>query len=350
MIRPAPLQKGDKVAIVSPSWGGPSVFPHRYEAGLKQLSETFGVHAVEMPHARKPAQWLNDHPEARAQDLMDAFSRPDIKGIIASIGGEDSVRLLPHLNLKTIHDNPKIFLGYSDTTSMHFACYAAGLTSFYGPSIMAGFAENTGLHEYTAQSVRQTLFGADIIGPVKASAEWTDEHLDWKDPENQSIKRKMTPNAGWRSLNGTAKASGPMLGGCVEVLEMLKGSKVWPGLEQWKGAILFLETSEEKPSPSYFQRWLRNYASQGILQVLNGIVLGRPTVDEPEKNLHQYDDVLLQVVRDELGLKELPILTQVDFGHTDPMMVIPYGVRSEIDGAKASLTFLESGTAPRAHP
>ena len=125
---------------------------------------------------------------------------------------------------------------------------------------------------------------------------------------------------------------------------MIKGSSVWPSLDLWRGAILFLETSEEAPPDFYFQRWLRNYGTQGILQVLNGVILGRPGGNLPDEELEKYDAVLLSVVRDELGLKEMPILSQLDFGHTDPMFVIPYGIKAEIDCENTSLSFLESGT------
>ena len=84
-----------------------------------------------------------------AADLMEAFADPSIAGIITSIGGDDSIRLIPHLDLAVIAANPKVFLGFSDTTTLHFACLAAGVTSFYGPAVMAGFGENAGMQTAT---------------------------------------------------------------------------------------------------------------------------------------------------------------------------------------------------------
>ena len=133
MIKPPKLNPNDKIATVSLSWGGPSVFPHRYETGKKQLQDEFRLQVIEMPNTLKPADWLHKNPKARADDLMEAFADPTIKGIFATIGGEDSIRLLPFVNLDTIRDNPKIFMGYSDTTISHLMCYKAGLVSFYGP-------------------------------------------------------------------------------------------------------------------------------------------------------------------------------------------------------------------------
>lgn len=343
LIKPCHLQPGDKIAVVTPSWGGPGTFPHRYQAGKEELRRRFQVDVVEMPHSLKPAEWIAKNPSARADDLMAAFSDANIKGIVASIGGDDSVRLLPYLDLKTIRDHPKIFMGYSDTTTLHFVCYTAGLTSFYGPSIMAGFAENTGMHDYTAQSVRSALFETRARGVALPASEWTVEFLDWADPANQNRKRAMRPNTGPKILQGQGIVTGHLLGGCIEVLEMIKGSSVWPDLNEWCGALLFLETSEEVPTVTDFKRWIRHYGTLGILQVINGILLGRPGGQIAEAQREQYDVVLRQVVRDELGLAHLPLMTQMDFGHTDPMMVLPYGVKAQIDCEQKSFAILEPG-------
>jgi len=203
MLKPPKLNPGDKIATVSLSWGGPSVFPHRYQIGVKQLQDEFGLQVVEMPNTLKDADWLAHNPKARADDLMQAFADPSIKGIFATIGGDDSIRTLPFMDLNVIRDNPKIFLGYSDTTISHLVCYKAGLISFHGPSIMAEFAENGGMFPFMVQSLRKTLFSSEVIGEVKPSADgWTVELLDWGNPANQKIKRKLNPSTGWKFLQG----------------------------------------------------------------------------------------------------------------------------------------------------
>ena len=154
MLKAPKLNQGDRVATVTLSWGGPGACPHRYEAGKRQLEEEFAVEIVEMPHALRDPVWLAKNPKARADDLMEAFSDSTIKAVISTTGGEDSIRTLRHLDFNIIRDNPKIFLGYSDTTVTHLACFKAGLTSFYGPSIMSGFAENTGMFPYMVKLVR----------------------------------------------------------------------------------------------------------------------------------------------------------------------------------------------------
>ena len=205
MIKPPKLNPGDKIATVSLSWGGPSVFPHRYQAGVKQLKDELDLQVVEMPNTLRDADWLAKNPKARADDLMQAFADPSIKGIFSTIGGDDSIRLLPFLDLEVIRNHPKIFLGYSDTIISHLVCYKAGLTSFHGPAIMLEFAENCGMFPYVVQSLRKTLFSSDTIGEIKPSTEgWTVERLDWADPANQQIKRKLNPSSGWRFLHALA--------------------------------------------------------------------------------------------------------------------------------------------------
>jgi len=203
MIKPQKLQPGDKVATVSLSWGGPGTVPHRYEAGKKQLQAEFGLVVVEMPHTLREAGWLHRNPQARAEDLMAAFNDPSIKGILSTIGGDDSIRLLPYLDLNVIQSNPKIFMGYSDTTITHLACFRAGLGTFYGPSIMAGFAENGGIFPYMVESVRKTLFSSEPVGRIASNPDgWTVENLAWADPANQTRRRKLNQSTGWRFLQG----------------------------------------------------------------------------------------------------------------------------------------------------
>lgn len=346
LIKAGRLRPGDTVAAISLSWGGPGTFPHRYETGKEQLQKEFGVTVVETPHALRDAGWLYQNPEARAEDLMGAFADPSIKAMISTIGGDDSIRILPFLDLDIIRSNPKILMGYSDTTISHLACFKAGLVSFYGPALMAGFGENGGLFPYMVDAVRKTLFSAEPVGEIRPNTSgWTVEELDWAYPENQSRRRQLVPSTGWTFLQGTGIRQGHLLGGCLEVLDFLRGTEFWPGTESWQNAILFLETSEDAPPPALLKYILRSYASMGILQQLSGILFGRPGGNIPVDRFKEYDDVILQVVTGEERLSELPVITGMDFGHTDPMFVIPYGVQAEIDCETQKFTILENAVS-----
>ncbi|MFC3120418.1 S66 family peptidase [Agaribacter flavus] len=340
MIKPPKLHRGDTLAIISLSWGGAGLFPHRYQTGKRQLSETFGVNVIETPHALKSPEWIYQHPQARADDLHNALRDPSIKGIVSSIGGDDSIRLLNYIDFDIIKTHPKIFIGFSDSTVMHFCFYHAGVTSFYGTSLMVGFAENQGIHQYQIDDINASLFSNNSRGQIEENQQgWTSELLDWGDPKLQEQKRTLQKNSGWRFLQGRDKVSGHLLGGCVEVLEMLKGTKLWPNVADWEDKILFLEMSEEMMPPSYLKWVLRNYAALGILNRIRGLLFGRPYHN---KFWQQYDDVILMVLREE-NLTDLAVVSGMDFGHTCPTFSLPLGAHAEINPAEKVFSLLEAG-------
>ena len=204
MIKPKKLKKGDKVAIVSLSSGlaGEEMFRHRYELGKKRL-EQLGFNVVTMKNALKGIEYLYNHPEKRAEDFMEAILDKDIKGIICNIGGDDTIRLLPYIDFKVIANNPKVFMGYSDTTINHFIMQKAGVVSYYGPAVMTDFAENNNMHTYTLKYINEVLLEnrEDIL--IKSSDKWTSEYLDWAIEENDNISRKMNEEKyGYEILQG----------------------------------------------------------------------------------------------------------------------------------------------------
>ncbi|HKM42984.1 MAG TPA: S66 peptidase family protein [Limnochordia bacterium] len=338
--KPSRLQRGDRIATVSLSWGGAGdgEILWRYEQGKRRLEEQFGLEVVEMPHTLKGTKFVYEHPQKRAEDLMAAFADPLIKGIFACIGGDDSVRMLPYIDFGVIRDNPKVFLGYSDTTITHLICLKAGLSSFYGPSVLAEFAENVSMHPYTAHWVEKGLFNPEPIGPICAPESWTSERLPWLE-ENRDRARKMQPHSGYEVLQGSGVVRGRLIGGCVEVLEMVKQTELWPDASAWTNAILFLETSEGKPDPMYLEYWLRNYGTQGILQRLQGMIVGKPYDDQ---YFEEYKTSIRKILA-EVDRSDLPVLYNMSFGHTAPMTILPMGALAEINCQEASFTILESG-------
>lgn len=339
MIKPNKLKRGDKVATITLSWGGAGDIPYRYAIGKKQIQETFGLEVVETRNALKPSDWIYRNPKARADDLMEALQDKSIKAIISNIGGDDSIRLLKYIDVEKIKENPKIFLGFSDTTVTHFAFYKAEVVSFYGTSTLVGFAENNGMHQYLIDDIKRTLFSDLPIGAIIPNQEgWTSENLDWGNPSNQLKSRKLGKSSGWRFLQGTGTVSGKLLGGCLEVLENLKDTEYWVSPKDWEGKIMFLEASDFMLDPEYFGWILRNYAASGILHNIRGLIFGRPFHN---KFWQEYDETIIKILKEE-GLGDLPIITGMDFGHTCPTFTIPYGITAEIDSEQRSFTILEN--------
>lgn len=238
LIKPKRLQPGDIVATVSASWGGAgdSKLRWRYEQGVKRLEEVFGLTVIPMPNSLKGSEYLYNNPGARAEDLMTAFKDTRVKAIITNIGGEDSIRLLPYIDFNVIRENPKIFMGYSDDTVSHLFCHKAGISSFYGPAILTDFAENIEMDSYTIETVNRTLFSNEIIGEIQPANEWTSERLEWIEI-NKDTRRTMQQNNGYEVLQGSRTVRGRLIGGCIEVLEFVKGTELWP--EKSIGRIVF---------------------------------------------------------------------------------------------------------------
>lgn len=341
LIKPKKLKAGDKIATVSLSWGGAGdeAIKERYFIGKKRLEDIFRLKVIEMEHTLKGSEYLYNHPKERAKDLMDAFLDKEVKAIISCIGGEDTIRLLPYIDFEVIKNNPKIFMGYSDTTVNHYMCYKAGLSSFYGPAILTDFAENVEMSEYTVDSIMKTLFSDDVIGDIDQSKEWTAEHLTWDDINNNNIKRTFKENTDYELLQGKETVIGHLIGGCLEVLEMIKGTELFPNLEDFDKAILFFETSEETPKPEYIRWWLRNYGASGILDRVNGIIFGKP---KGEVFYEEYKEEILKVLK-EYNREDMPVLYNLSFGHCEPKFLIPYGAMAEINCEDISFSILESG-------
>ncbi len=337
MKMPKRLRIGDRVATVSLSWGGAGdeELRWRYELGKQRLEQVFGLTVVEMPNTLRGSRYLADHPEKRAEDLMQAFIDPSIKGIFSCIGGNDSIRLLPYLDLAEIAKHPKIFLGYSDSTVTHLVCHAAGFPSFYGPSILAEFAENCELYPYTARWVHRMLFTDDTDILVEPPDYWTSERIPWTE-ENKMVRKQLQAFEGYRVQTGKGIVEGTLLGGCIQVLVNCIGTPIWP---DFTDSLVFLESSEGAPSPEEYLSMLRQLASAKLFAQSKGILVGKPYQGlNDDAYLHA-----LQVVLKEEGLEDLPLVTNMAFGHNEPMCVLPIGGMARFDFDAETFTIAQSG-------
>ena len=245
------------------------------------------------------------------------------------------MRILPNLDGDAVDAHPKVLMGYSDTTTLLTWAHHRGLVTFHGPSVMAGFSQVDALPPAFAEHVREVLFQANPTLEYRPFGQYSDGYPDWGSRENVGRVRPPKEDAGWRRLQGENRVRGRLYGGNIEVLEFLKGTRYWPPPEFWHGKVLFLETSEEVPPPLAVQRWLRNYGLQGVFEEAAALLFGRARgyTDEQKREL---DAILTSVVGEEFGQPNLPIMSNLDFGHTDPQFILPLGVEAEVDpGAKA---------------
>ncbi len=178
MIKPPRLKPGDTIGIVSPSFGAAGLFPHRLEQGIRQIEE-MGFRAKVAPHAAGVRGYLSGAAEERVQDLHGMFLDPEVRAILAAIGGDHANQLLPLLDFDLVRAHPKIFMGYSDNTVLNLAFFtAAGLVTFNGPALLTEFAENPRMYPYTEEYLRKALCGGGPVGEIQPAAEWTEELVD----------------------------------------------------------------------------------------------------------------------------------------------------------------------------
>ena len=210
-MKPKKLNKGDKIAIVSLSRGllGMPFCKHELDLGIKRLKE-FGLDPVIMPNADKDMEYLEKHPEKRAEDLKEAFKDKDIKAIINAIGGEDTYKTIPYLMeddefKEIIKENPKIFIGFSDTTNNHLMLNRLGLSTFYGPCFLIDIAElDKEMLPYTKEAV-QTLFENKNQLEIKPSPVWYKDRENYSENQLNIPREQVEETHNFETINGTGK-------------------------------------------------------------------------------------------------------------------------------------------------
>ena len=290
----------------------------------------WGLEIKEYPTTRAQGDPSLDNIKLRAKDIHDAFTDNEVKAIFTSIGGDDCVRILPFLDKEIIINNPKVIMGYSDTTILLNYFNTLGLVTFNGPTIMAGFSQMDALPESFKQHVYDVLFNPSNNYEYPAYGTYCDGYADWSSKENIGKTSMLKTDEGLRVVRGSGIIEGVLYGGCIEVMEFVKGTKFYPPQDFWNNKILFFETSEEKPSMDSIKWMLRNYGVQGIFEKVNGILFGRAR-DYTDEEKIELDNTIKEVICVEFNCKELPIITNFEFGHTDPQVVMPNGVVMEIN-------------------
>ena len=339
MKKLAKLQKGDRVAVLSPSFAAPGRFPHVFELGLDRMRSVFELEPVEYPTTRK----LGASVEDRASDLVAAFEDPEIKAVIASIGGDDQVTYIYKMSSDSFANNPKPFFGYSDNSHFCNFLFQHGVPSYYGACIMTQFAMQKEMDTYTEKHIRHALFDVGEY-EISPSSEYNEIGLDWSDVSLLSTRRTYEPSTGW-TWDAPVNGEGILWGGCLEsVDDMLRSNVPIPSLEEFENIVLLLETSEEIPSHGYVQRVIRALGKQGILKNAQGVLIGRPKAWEfnkpfAKRDREEYVKMQQQVIFETVRVynQNIPVIQNMNFGHTDPQIPMPYGGRVRVDSNKRKI-------------
>jgi len=332
MLTPPKLQAGDELRVLalSRSLGGVM-----QPGGFTEIDVQFAVDRLQSLGLRVTfGQWVrecNEHltasPEHRLADLHDAFADPAVKAILAVTGGVGAIQLLDRLDYDLIATHPKGLCGYSDIACFNNALAArAGLTTWYGPNFTT-FMMRHGA-DYILENFRTALF-ADGPRLLQPAGQWSDDAWH-KDQENRTFH----PNEGyWPIQTGTAE--GTILGGNYWCLNQLQGSPYFPSLQD---SVLFLENpAQGKATLMALDSGLRTLTFQPGFSGVSGIVLGRYA-----RGAGVTRENLATLLRQIPALNHLPIIANVDFGHTTPLLTLPIGgqCRINVTGHHATIEIL----------
>ena len=304
------LKKGDKIMIVAPSTGLKLIAGECRERAEKRFREMGLV--LEFAPNTKDENWNElgtGSVKQRADDIMTAFKDKSVKAIFTVLGGFNSNQILAHLDYDVIKANPKIICGFSDITAVLAAIQAkTGLETYYGPHY-SSVGMKLGC-EYTLDHLQKMLF-ADAPVEVKPSAEWSDD--PWYIDQD---KREFIPNKGYWVLH-EGKAEGKIVGGNLCTFNLLLGTDMRPAFE--KDTILMIEDDAES-YPAAFDRNLQALCHQPDFKNVKGLVIGRF-----QKGSNMSREMLEFIINNKPELKDIPVLANVDYGHTTPILTIPLG-------------------------
>ncbi|MFT4532277.1 MAG: muramoyltetrapeptide carboxypeptidase LdcA involved in peptidoglycan recycling [Candidatus Saccharimonadales bacterium] len=334
-VKLSKLKKGDQVAIISPSSGLAGIFPWIQDLGYERIEKQFGLKIKEYPTTRQMGSSLED----RARDVMDAFADPQNKAVISSIGGDDQIKLIKHLDPAVFTGNPKPFFGFSDNMHLHNFLWGLGIPSYYGGAVMNQFAMQGQMMDLTADFIGHALFDEgefELVSPT----EYNDIGIAWDDKTRLDETRQMEPNEGF-FWDGTNDAEGILWGGCVESLVAQSATgKYLPSNDDLEGTVLYLETAEDIPEHWIIEYLLTGFGERGWLDKFKAVIIGRPKAWEFNnqndaatkiKFREEQRKTVVETIRQ--YNKTIPIVQNLDFGHTDPQVPLPSGGRIRISAS-----------------
>ncbi|WP_068205249.1 S66 family peptidase [Isoptericola dokdonensis] len=336
LVSPRKAAPGDKVAVVSPSFAAPGFASAVHEQAMARLTKVTGLIPVEYPTTRR----LDATAQDRAADLNAAFGDPEIRAVLATVGGEDQITVIPHLDAELIRADPKPFLGYSDNTNLLNWLWTHGVAGFYGGSTQVHLGPGPSVDAVHAASLRAALLAGGRL-EITEPGESEDYGKDWLDPAALTDHGDREPTEPWTWAGPARSVTGRTWGGCIDVLQWILTAGRFPtdpGVLH--GGVLLLESSEELIPAREFGWILRSLGERGILDAVDAVVVARPpttnfdvhrTAGERAVERAAQRDVAVETVQ--RYHPDAVVVVGVPFGHTRPQWIVPYGGTMTVDGA-----------------
>ena len=340
LMRPAKARHGDRVAVVSPSFAAPGVAPAVHEQALRRLTEVTGLVPVEYPTTRK----VGASPTERAADLNAAFRDPGIRAVLATIGGDDQITVVPHLDGGAVHADPKPYLGYSDNTNILSWLWGQGVAGFYGGSTQVHLGPGPGVDACHAAALRAALLTGERLEVTEPGTS-EDFGRDWADPAALTEYGDREPTEPWTWAGPPRSVTGRTWGGCIDVIQWILTAGRFSGDSSvLDGGVLLLETSEELIPAQEFGFILRSLGERGMLDAVDAVLVARPPAssftrmpDAAGRAGHRraQRDTAIEIIG--RYNPDAVVCVGVPFGHTRPQWILPYGGEVTVDGARQTV-------------
>lgn len=335
MPAPRKARPGDQVAVLSPSFAAPAVAPELHEQALRRLTEVTGLIPVEYPTTRQ----LGARPEDRAADLTAAFADPEIRAIVATIGGDDQITVIPHLDPALVRADPKPFVGYSDNTNLLSWLWTQGVPGFYGGSTQVHLGPGPAVDPVHAAALRAALLTGERM-EVTDPGESEDIGKDWADPAALSEYGDREPTEPWAWAGPRRSVTGRTWGGCVDTLRWILIAGRFPvDPAILDGGVLLLETSESIMPAKEFGLILRSLGERGILKAVDAVLVARPPASDLARQASSAERAAYRAEQRDTAIQiigrynpEAVVCVGVPFGHTRPQWILPYGGEVTVDG------------------
>lgn len=327
--KPEILHNGDVVGIAAPAHPFYPLMEDFLKLGCDAVTRLglqvkLGRHTLlQHEHIAVPAQ-------QRADDLNELFADPDVHAIFCLSGGANTNAILPLLDWNMIARNPKIIMGYSANTALLLGLYSqCQMVTFHGPHVVLdGLSEFPEPFEYTTSHIKRLLFHDAPVGAVRPPEEWTTDF-----PKLDQC-RNMKSNPGWRWLH-SGLAHGHLLGGNLTAMRTIAGTKFFPSFDS---AILFVEeVYMGAPILKEVDDSLTHLRLLGVFEQISGLLFGKIN-DQTEGEERVLNELILEHTKD----YDIPVLSNVDIGHTDPKLTLPIGVQATLDSYSDTFSLDES--------
>lgn len=323
------LRINDSIGVFSPSFPITYLAPKRFERS-KIFLKNKGFNIIEGVLTGKYDFYRSGTIKERANELNSLIRNPKVKCIISTIGGSNSNSILPYIDYEAFIKNPKIIIGYSDVTAILLAIYKkTGISTYYGPALVASFGEFPPFVEKTFENFKAILIdNLDFPFQYKKSDIWTEEFIDWEIQDREKIA---LPN-NWITIN-EGNVTGRLIAGNLNTILGIWGSEYMPEIK--KDDILLIEDSLKDIAT--VEKNFSFLKINGVFDKIGGLILGKHELFKDLGTEKKHYQVLEEII----GKTKIPILSEFDCCHTHPMFTMPIGSTIELDATKQTIKLLK---------